>query len=267
MMMMMTITDLPVYVINLDRRPDRWQQIQHVLLDNGFNHIRRVAAVDGKTLNTATLDHIVSPDARKTLKRPRVRHEELGSVGAVGCYLSHVNVWQWIAQSGQPGIVVEDDCMLTSALKQYSVFKHPEIMCKPYDVVLLGYLVLRSSDTQSSAQDVIVPCKSMFFGTHFYYITPTGAQKLLKNALPITMQVDSYMGTEMLNNRVNTGVHFPNLSWQRANDTDIQTPCIGCDVSRKEQLQIRILLFLTFFVVIIFSVWTVFAKKNVLLQR
>ena len=110
---MRLLNDLPVYVINLDRRPDRWRQIQYALLQGGFHHIERIPAVDGKKLSITTVQRTVTPEARSTFQRTRIRHEELGSLGAVGCYLSHMNVWKRIAESGQPGIVVEDDAVIT----------------------------------------------------------------------------------------------------------------------------------------------------------
>jgi GR25 family glycosyltransferase involved in LPS biosynthesis len=255
-----TLADLPVYVINLDRRPDRWQFIRGMLMANGFHDIHRISAVDGRTLGAAKINQLVTPQGRETFKRERKRHEELGSLGAVGCYLSHVDAWGIIKQSGRPGIVVEDDATLIPSFQQSSVFKQPDLMCKPYDLVLLGYAKLRDDEmTLREDKDAIVPFRSMFFGTHFYYITPQGARKLLEIALPMEIQLDAWMGMQMSQEKVKTGVHFPNLSWQLPDDTDIQTSCVGCDDDGHNAVFSVIAFFLIVIVVLSGCVW--FCKR------
>ncbi len=239
-----TLVDLPVYVINLDRRPDRWHDVQQMLARHQFRRVQREAAVDGKLLTTEALEQVTTPESRASLTRPRVRHEELGSVGAVGCTLSHVNVWQRIAASDEPALVVEDDAVLVPELAQYRVFAEPEQVCADYDLVLLGYFALRSPPPapRTTPQNAVVPYGSLFFGTQFYYLTPVGAQKLLHHALPVEIQLDAYVGTEMTRGRVRAGAHIPSLAWQRGNDTDIQTPCLNCDSSSDTSLRVKLAL-------------------------
>lgn len=236
-----TLVDLPVYVINLDRRPDRWHDVQQMLARNQFWRVQREAAVDGKLLPAQVLDQVTTPESRESLTRPRVRHEELGSVGAVGCTLSHVNVWRRIVASGEPALVVEDDAVLVPELAQYRVFAQPDQVCSGYDLVLLGYFALRSPPPAQriAPSNAVVPYGSLFFGTQFYYLTPAGAQKLLEHALPVEIQLDAYMGTEMTRGRIRAGAHIPSLAWQRNNDTDIQTPCLNCDKSSDTSWRVK----------------------------
>ena len=266
---MTCLTDLPVLVINLDRRPDRWAHIQKMLAMHGFSRVQRLSAVDGQKLSEDEVSRVTSPEARSSLTRIRYRHEELGSVGAVGCYLSHVKVWQIIASSPEPYLVVEDDAVLLSSLMGFAVAQNPLAACQGYDMVLLGYLLLRSLDGKrspqnSTNQDQIVPYRGLFFGTQFYYLTPSGAQKLLERALPIEVQVDSYMGQQMVEGHVVTGAHFPNLGWQRrADDTDIQVACLEKQSPLARRQQKRLWIFLVMIIVVLLLIFWIWRRKRV----
>ena len=223
------LTDLPTYVINLDRRPDRWQHTWLSLQQHGFSNVKRISAVDGRRLPANQIKDLVEKEAYLQLNKPRRRHEDLGSLGAVGCYLSHVLVWKQIALSGLPSIVMEDDANFVASFQKYDVLHNFEKMCRGYDFVLLGFSKLRSK-SMTKGNNVVVPLQSMFFGTGFYYITPEGASKLLQAAFPMDMQVDSYMGVKALQGQVKAGVHLPSLTHDSNLGTDIQTnPCVRCD--------------------------------------
>ncbi|MCI4666073.1 MAG: glycosyltransferase family 25 protein [Neomegalonema sp.] len=128
----------PVYVINLDRRPDRLAQISTGMTKLGVA-FQRIAAIDAEAPPTAEI-------ARRF---PRV-----GPLGALGlgdkcCTLSHFKAWRNLAESGAPwGVVLEDDARLAadfSALltpapwmpKQYGLVRL-EASTNPDAVVLLG---------------------------------------------------------------------------------------------------------------------------------
>lgn len=218
-----SLKDLTVYLINLDRRPDRLKTALKTLRDAGFSKIERQSAVDGKQIDSEQMRRLVKPSAYKTLGKIRARDEDLGSVGAIGCALSHYIVWTKVLQSNQPAIVVEDDLTLLDDLDRFVAVKNYKTM-SDYDLVWLGYLNLR--DNHPQAENIGVnPYYGMSYGLHFYYITPRAAEKFLSNFFPIEYQVDSYMGFEIKKGNIRVGYHYPNLSWQKAEITDIQTPC------------------------------------------
>lgn len=223
------LTDLPTYVINLDRRPDRWQHTRLCLQQQGFSNVNRISAVDGVSIPAQQIKDLVEREAYLQLNKPRRRHEDLGSLGAVGCYLSHVMVWKQVVSSGMPSIVMEDDANFVTSFQQYDILHKFGKMCQGYDFVVLGFSKLRSK-TLVKGNNVVLPLQTMFFGTGFYYITPDGASKLLQTAFPIKVQVDSYMGLKALQLQVKAGVHLPSLTHDSNFGTDIQTnPCIQCD--------------------------------------
>lgn len=234
--MITNLFEYPVYVINLDRRPDRWQQISKMLRASGFQNIYRIPAIDGKKIDTTQIQTLVDPAVFKTLGKKRNQDEDLGSVGAIGCYLSHYKVWRTIVESGKPGIVIEDDLLVIPSLNKFEIVGQPEKFLRGYDIVLLANLALRDKTKRNFkvGKFGVYPYDGMFFGLHFYYLTPQGALKFLNSPdiFPLKYQVDSFMGIAIktanssnnLMEKINMGVHVPSLGIQSGSSTDIQTP-------------------------------------------
>ena len=100
---------IPVYLINLDRSPDRLAEMQARLDALGVTFIR-VAAVDGKALTVAERDAAEAP------------HKEWLPLTAseVGCFLSHRACWRRIAEGdARYGCVFEDDMLLSPRLGSF----------------------------------------------------------------------------------------------------------------------------------------------------
>lgn len=97
--------DLPTYLINLDRNPERLVQAQAALAQLGVV-ATRVAAVDGRALDLAAVPGYRAEDARAVMGRDL-------SAGEIGCYLSHLICAQRIAEGPAPyALVLEDDVAL-----------------------------------------------------------------------------------------------------------------------------------------------------------
>lgn len=90
-----------IYLINLDRRPDRLERMQG-LLDNFGLHAKRMPAVDGKSL---TEEHKKALFGSYPVRMPN---------GAIGCLLSHLSVLQDAYERGFKRIwVLEDDVLIS----------------------------------------------------------------------------------------------------------------------------------------------------------
>ncbi len=99
-----TMTDkLGVYVVNLDRSPERLAYVMPYIEKLSFP-VTRISAIDGRLLSPE--------DLRKNLDT--VRHlkyvgKEM-NVGMAGCSLSHMKVWEtFLASSNEYALVFEDD--------------------------------------------------------------------------------------------------------------------------------------------------------------
>ena len=218
------LQSLKVYVINLDRRPDRWEMAQKTLRQAGFMDIERVSAIDGKLIDSNQLKHLVDPSVISSLGKVRKNHEDLGSVGAIGCYLSHYKVWNQIIESNQPAIIVEDDLVCHPLLNEFSLAKDISPL-KNFDFALLASVVREPNLLPSKrVPQGVYPYHGMFFLLHFYYITPVGARFFSSDSLPIKYQVDSYMSFKIKENpKFRSGVHIPDMATQSSLSTDIQT--------------------------------------------
>ncbi|HLW80246.1 MAG TPA: glycosyltransferase family 25 protein, partial [Terriglobia bacterium] len=100
-------------VINLDRRPDRWEGVVRRLHAAGIRRFERFPAVDGSTVDTDN-NRLVSKRAAREIDQHPPDHR-WPSRGGLGCFLSHVSVWREFDR--HPGLkslwVFEDDARPT----------------------------------------------------------------------------------------------------------------------------------------------------------
>ena len=165
--------DVFARVINLSSRPDRWARIKSL-------GIARFDALQGNT-------DALSLHALCKFKKPRARHEDIVGLGAIGCALSHIQVWREFLESDKSHcLVLEDDIQLVD------VSKH---IVYGADIHLLGWCGQLHPRWGNVHNDRVVPWPAScgFVGAHAYLITRHAATQLLKTALPLEMQVDYYI--------------------------------------------------------------------------
>lgn len=120
-----------VYLINLDRSTDRLLSAHRELTNAGIPYVR-FSAIDGRELN---MDNLID---RGLLERSCEMDARMKK-GSIGCYLSHVKVWQMIEQDEEcdVGLIFEDDCVIDRGL----VGKMGDILRrvpKDWDLLYLG---------------------------------------------------------------------------------------------------------------------------------
>lgn len=92
---------IPVFLINLDRAEDRLQRFKAHAAEREIA-FERFPAIDGA--------QVAPPVAAKVCANWRPRDWTAPSPGEIGCFLSHVAVWQLIAQRGLDwAFIAEDD--------------------------------------------------------------------------------------------------------------------------------------------------------------
>ena len=175
------------FVINLDRSPDRLEEIRSHLDARGVP-FTRFSAVDGKQL---PYDHIVKHTtvACRTL---------LCTKAIVGCALSHYKLWRHVADgSHQWVLILEDDAKLDVDFKDkmevlhQSLQRHPEV-----DMVYLyaqgdygqddmaasklfsQFMSAMGTKTNLPSSDVLVPPFPLC--TAAYILSKRGAEKLAR---------------------------------------------------------------------------------------
>lgn len=214
-------TDFDMYVINLDRMPDRMQSFMDRLSKTDMTVPPiRMAAVDGRNLN---LQELVTPQALAEIERAervgfRERHYEL-TRGAVGCALSHRAAWDRLLASDKGMVMVcEDDAKLEPdvfARLQAALARMPS----DWDLLLLGYWCVkcRSFETHKALE--------RFFGLHTYLIKREAVAKIREYAGSLIAQQEDSMLSDMAGEGRLTVYGVPDkLAVQTGANSSVQMP-------------------------------------------
>ena len=226
--------ELVIDVIVMHDANDAWVRVRDSFAIAGLPVSTRFDAIDGTCLTAHELRSCVTPRAEYELSVGRRFpfgwvHEGLPSIGAVGCYLSHLELWKRAAQRSVPTLILEQDA--EPVVSPETILKALADIPAETDVAFLGHLALfkpklwEKLSTQAAAGFHPVLPTSDVFCTHAYLVTPDGARKLVERAMPINAQVDAFMrflctphsGLRMV-------FHSPSLIDQRAEEaSSIQT--------------------------------------------
>jgi len=180
--------------ITLERRADRWRRFQD---QPGLPKVKRFLGVDGKTLDLDTDDRVTTLTKRNIKTKTRRSHEELDSIGGVGCALSHIAVWQWMVDHNQEMcIVFEDDAVVPADFKEKAnqIINKSPILRNPsqWDIWLLGGVWEDMSRIPNEPSESGVVRVGAFVLFHGYVLTLKAAKQLLKNAYPIHCHIDMW---------------------------------------------------------------------------
>lgn len=226
-----------IYVINLARRRDRMVKFG-ANYDFGMPY-KILDAVDGKNLNLDDLVNegkvgVVGAESIRRVEsgQSRKHHYELGSVGAVGCTLSHWNAWNKAQTSTNNLIVFEDDAVV-NGIKVDELDKRINSLPDDWHVYIIGrphtmYTALRVNENLVKVQ--------RFCGTHAYVVSPKGIDFLLKQGrvLPINQQLDSHMSELCMDHGFNVYAHTnAHMFVIGDNTTDIQVSNQGNPIDDK----------------------------------
>jgi len=214
-----------IYIINLDSRKDRLNVTLKRLNDNGFNNIKRFPAVNGKQLSDIEIENIVAPHALKSVKSGvREHHHEL-SYGAIGCSLSHMNIWKIFNDKNEDDnaklIVFEDDTLPSFDIK--TLEEYMQDVPIDWDIVFFG----GEYNNREDINENVIKLYS-FYRTDAYIIRKKCIPMLLQNILPMSKQIDSWLSDLASEKKINLYA-FTKNKWvpnEEVSSTDIQTPMI-----------------------------------------
>ena len=215
-----------VYVINMAKAEERLKafRIAYSMCDLSKSHgLIRYEGVDGRAVPIA--EH-VSPKALGEILRAerlkyRSKHYEL-TRGAVGCWMSHVNLWKSVLDTdAQFALIFEDDAVMAR-----NIGSHMREMRPPsdWDILLLGYVC---NDCEVRTQDDMIKV-NRFFGLHGYAINRRAIQKFLDShhSKTVTKQIDSVLSEMIAEGNLKVYAAPRQLVWQNnaAFGTSIQMP-------------------------------------------
>ena len=245
------IFNIPSFIISMKGKDDSYLRSEKQLSDLGMKDIRKFEAIIGKDLipsidikdydlntraGTREPENPVVPvtiNVLNDLNNGRYEHSGIPGKGALGCYMSHVYIWNWlINQSDHDYIFIFEDDM---KIKNENVFNdlydilNTEIK-DVFDIILVGYSMLRYSVNKLKINEYITKYQGLFFGTQGYLISKKGANFLLKYMFPISMQIDSMIGNLSINFE-NFNLFYLNKNYidQYLHKSSIQDICIKCE--------------------------------------
>lgn len=213
-----------VYLINLDRRSDRLHNFIKLYNSSDMRNydITKYSAIDGSTLDVNSIP--LTDMAKLEMKQLetlgfRYKHYQL-TTGAIGCYLSHVKIWEQILKSSQDNVLIfEDDaspppnCL---SLMQMGIQHIPD----DWDIILIGKHCIDCEDMGRYYK------VNRFILLHTYMINKKCIRKIKEdgNLFPIGQQLDAYLSE--ISYKLNIYAFKNNVVVQSHSRTDIQAPIV-----------------------------------------
>jgi GR25 family glycosyltransferase involved in LPS biosynthesis len=216
-------------LINMDSRKDRLDNFtQHYQASDcvGKLPMYRLQAVVGKEIDWKS-GNLLSAKGKKTLenvitKGKRESHDDL-SIGAVGCYLSHLKAMEYVVSKNKPMIICEDDAVLPVDFfnRVQTALLLPVVDSD--NVVILFHILCKGWDKLKciQKQDNFFEVYK-FWSMASYYITPTAAKLILEKTQPIEVQIDAALSEMATNGDIRIYAH--SIVDAGFMGTDIQMP-------------------------------------------
>ena len=185
-------SQLNTYIINLDRRTDRWKTIKPKL-DMIHNPYIRLSAIDGKEIPSDILR--INADEHKS----KELFGYLLANGEIGCYLSHYFAIQdFMESSSDYALILEDDIEF-SPQELTSVIQDLLVVKDEWDIANLHAQGGRSPKHHTSVKTLTHTKRNLVYfttptaSTAAYLINRKAGQALLCKGLPVLMPYDWYL--------------------------------------------------------------------------
>ena len=189
---MITIDD--IFVINLRRRVDRLQHIEHEFSKSTVlhNHYKIFDAVDGRDLDLNSIStDLVSQESIDKLKQTNDRQFGLDlTPGSVGILYTHLHLYEQCIENNHTYLVFEDDAKITDTF-DYHIKKIQRELPDDFDFCYLGYQPGSSFTTEPYSKNLRIPFNQIN-GSHGFLISPKGAKTIL-STFPVDYQLDTHL--------------------------------------------------------------------------
>jgi GR25 family glycosyltransferase involved in LPS biosynthesis len=184
---------MPVYVINLDRRRDRWDKFIQQSYVRKFRELERYSAFDGKNIDIDTETRISIKTRENIRKNFRRSHYEINTVGACGASFSHIGCWKKFLKTDEPYcMILEDDCAVNAFDFERIIKLYSKIIPSDFDIWLLGHHRV-STESKPYMKNSPWLRVERFTGAHCYILSRNAAEQLLKECYPIENHIEFYM--------------------------------------------------------------------------
>jgi GR25 family glycosyltransferase involved in LPS biosynthesis len=240
---------IPKYVINLDRRRDRWNTFQESSGFESLSNLRRWSGVDGKLINLDEDNRISLFTKFNIIRSVRRSHMELNTKGGVGCYISHTEVWKNFLEKGEGevGMILEDDALIDEVTVQKIILfiKSSEVVQNTdlWDFCILSPHINNIKHGLMYPSDNTCMRLMEFTGLTGYLFTKKGLRKILPQVYPIQGHIDWFMSICAQLQIVDVCTPPKSLIRIRQSATDIQkyNSCDICDIKSDFQKESAII--------------------------
>lgn len=213
------LQNIKSYIINLEKYKNKYELCLKRLSKINIKP-ERFNAVYVEDINSEEIRDKIYPSVQYTIKNKRFSHNNIGTKGAIGCYLSHITLWEMLLKSNEEYFLIfEDDADINNDIYNIENNINKILNLKNWDFIFLGY---HNNLLFYNSQENISKIKNIIYGTHAYLINRKGAEKLLKKALPMVDQIDSYISFMGLANYLNIYVTNEIFFVQNNNISTIQ---------------------------------------------
>lgn len=200
-----------IIILNLDRRPDRWEQTRNELVLANVESFERLSAVDGLALSQQEIDRF-NVSARAARGRKVLP-------GQVGCALSHARVMSEIVSRNLSAVLVlEDDVTFVPnflSRLEYAM----SIISKDWELLFLGS---SGCIVDESDENLVVARARNCWTTHAYAIrSPNVARRILEAHETRLLPADTLLVE--LQKELRSYTCRPALVYQRVGPSDIAT--------------------------------------------
>ena len=218
MKLLAEIRSYPALVINLDRRPDRWEQIQAELARVQWSGpIHRISAVDGCSISDFEFeDYKERYMGRKAaFFMQRYKKARQWWAGMFGCALSHLNALRYaLLCDYMPFAVFEDDAKFSD---KFLSAEYPE---GDPGLIIPGHNGQTITGGRTNAYKGWFQIQGGIWGTHCYVVTREEVRRdLLDVWSPMDINVDE--GWWDMFEDAGTVTHFPPLVVPSGSTSDI----------------------------------------------
>jgi GR25 family glycosyltransferase involved in LPS biosynthesis len=235
------VKSIPVYYISFNKN----NNLENSLNNIGFKSVNHFKAIDGRKFDVDELieNNTITIRSYNDLIFGRHEHTGMPTLGAIGCTLSHLTLWKLCVDYNMPYIIIcEDDINIDKDLSKKDIKNIVESITKENGVFV--------SSNFSKENEI------MFYGTHFYILSQGACKQLIKYALPIDVQTDSYIANISRRNLINlNGYRIYN---QKFHKSSIQIIDIKTGLPKNIWFYMTVLLFIIFIVCVAYILF----RKN-----
>lgn len=212
--------DLPIAVINLTHRADRWQALTSRAAAVGLDKLIRVPAVDGRKLPAAGMAALLQAPVNHIQDAP---HSHLTlTPPAIGCFLSHLSIWRWLIEANLPRVLILEDDAAPGPQFDAGRFR-TALASIPHDagIVFAGATIMNGMADKAVGSEF---ARLYYFnGTFAYMITPAAARRLIQWLMPPRWHIDHQISKVLFEQRQSfpaytTAQHFFEPDWSLRSD-------------------------------------------------